>query len=104
LAGQLARPLIGQLETFAESSPLLSRRQVPLEASIYRDFHWQASPTLVWSERMAAVVNLAGVEIGTDKLGHFFTEGYSYFRVTEELTEGIEGGLLFGEWSESLYF
>ena len=104
LTGALARSVVGQLETFAETSPDIIRRKVLLEQSIYRDFYWQASPTLVFSERMAAVIKLNGVEMGTDKLGHFFTEGYSYFLVTEKLEKNIESGLLFGEWSESVYF
>lgn len=104
LTSQLARAVIGQLETFAEESPDMVRRNVTLPQSIYRDFFWQASPTLMWSERMAAVIELNGVEMGADKLGHFFTEGYSYFLATEQLTKDIESALLFGEWSEAVYF
>lgn len=94
----------GRLEAYAEESNLLSRRKVALQESIYRGFSWQSSPTLVLSERMASVITLAGVEIGTDKLGHFFSEGYSYFLVTDQLRKSLESGLLFGEWSESVYF
>lgn len=104
LADALAGSVVGQVESFAEEDPQLSRRRVTLEQSIYRDFPWQYSPTLVLTERVAAVINVNGVEMGTDKLGHFFTEGYSYFLATEKLTRPIESGLLFGEWSESVYF
>jgi hypothetical protein len=104
LTRALARSVVGQLETFAEESPHITRRRVTLAESIYRDFFWQASPSLVLSERMAAVIKVGGVEMGTDKLGHFFTEGYSYFEATEHLSETVESGLLFGEWSESVYF
>ncbi|PHS62956.1 MAG: hypothetical protein COB09_11995 [Thalassobium sp.] len=104
LAWELARPVIGQLETFAEEHPQISRHSVPFHASVYRDFIWQQSPSLVLSERVAAVIRVNGVEIGSDKLGHFFTEGYSYFEVTDQLRDTVEEALLFGEWSESLYF
>lgn len=104
LTDALAGSVIGHVETFAEESPAIQRRRVPLAESIYRDFFWQASPTLVFSERMAAVIRLQNVEIGTDKLGHFFSEGYSYFVSTDQLRKNIESGLLFGEWSESVYF
>lgn len=104
LTGALAGSVIGELETYAEESPRIVRRRVPLQQSIYRDFYWQASPTLVWSERMAAVIRVNDIEIGTDKLGHFFSEGYSYFMLTGNLTRDVEHGLLFGEWSESVYF
>lgn len=104
LTDQLAGAVIGELETFAEESPDIERRRVTLEQSIYRNFFWQASPTLMWSERVAAVIRLQGVEMGTDKLGHFFSEGYSYFLATEQLERDIESALLFGEWSESVYY
>lgn len=104
LTDALAGSVIGHVETFAEESPAIQRRRVPLADSIYRDFFWQASPTLVFSERMAAVIRVQDVEIGTDKLGHFFAEGYSYFVSTDQLRKSIESGLLFGEWSESVYF
>lgn len=104
LADHLARSVIGQLESFAEESQAITRREISLQQSIYQDFFWQASPTLMWSERVSAVIEVNGVEMGTDKLGHFFTEGYSYFLATEQLERDIESGLLFGEWSESVYF
>lgn len=104
LVDQLARALIGQVETFAEENEQISRRSVPLQDSIYKDFIWQESPSLVLSERVASVIKVNDIEIGTDKLGHFFTEGFSYFAVTDQLHRPIESGLLFGEWSESVYF
>lgn len=104
LAWELARPVIGQLETFAEEQPQISRRRIAFRDSVYRNFIWQQSPSLVLSERVAAVIRVGDVEIGSDKLGHFFTEGYSYFEVTDRLQDSVEEGVLFGEWSESLYF
>lgn len=104
LQGELARSVIGQLESYAEESPSVSKRVVPFDQSIYRDFLWPESPSLVLSKRMAAVIKLNGVEVGTDKLGHFFTEGHSYFEATSYLTEAVEHGLHFGQWTESLYF
>jgi hypothetical protein len=100
----LARPVIGQVETFAERSPLVERRRIGFRNSIYRDFPWRQSPSLVLSERLAAVIRVGEHEIGTDKLGHFFTEGSSYFEITDRLEDDIDAGLLFGDWSESLYF
>ena len=104
LKWQLARPVVGQLETFAEESAHISKRRVPFLKSIYQDFFWQESPSLVLSQRMAAIIKINNVEIGTDKLGHFFTEGLSYFDLTNKLTADINLGLHFGRWTESLYF
>lgn len=104
LVRELGGAVVGQVETMAEESEQIQRRRISFEQSIYRDFDWQSSPTLVLSERLAAVIHVAGVEMGTDKLGHFFTEGYSYFLATDQLSRSPESGLLFGEWSESVYF
>lgn len=104
MSWNLARPVIGQIESFAEKAADIERRTIPLNQSVYRDFLWPQSPSLVLSERMAAVIRVGNTEIGTDKLGHFFTEGFSYFNATDYLRSGPEQGLLFGEWSESVYF
>lgn len=104
LQWQFARPVIGQLESFAEQSEHIDKAVVPFAESIYQDFLWPESPSLVLSERISAVINVHGIEIGTDKLGHFFTEGLSYFEATEQLNKNIEFGLHLGRWTESLYF
>lgn len=101
---QLARPLIGQLESFVEQSNAVDKRVIDFPHSVYRDYQQKEAPTLVLSERIAAIIKLNGIEVGSDKLGHFFTEGRSYFEVTRHLQDGIQAGLLFGAWSESLYF
>lgn len=100
----LARAIVGQVESYAEQHPDISRRTIPLEASVYRLFTWPQSPSLVLSARVASVVRVGNVEVGTDKFGHFFTEGYSYFRETLHLEQPINKALLFGEWTESVYF
>lgn len=100
----LARPIIGQVESFAQQSPKVSRLSMPLQESIYRDFTWPDSPSLVLSERVAAVVRVGDDFVGTDKFGHFFTEGYSYFLETDRLKSPLNKAFLFGEWTESVYF
>lgn len=100
----LARAIVGQVESFAEQHPDISRRTIPLEASVYRLFTWPQSPSLVLSARVASVVRVGDFEVGSDKFGHFFTEGYSYFRETGHLEQPINQALLFGEWTESVYF
>ncbi len=100
----LARPFLGQLEYFAQTDPSISRRSVTLEQSIYKNFSWQQSPSLVISKRLAAVIRIGDVELGTDKLGHFLTEGWSYFEIASQSDSDLNDALLFGEWSEGLYY
>ena len=104
LTGRLARTLIGQMETFAEGSEHIERRRIAFRDSIYRDFIVEETPTISASERVSSVINVAGHYIGTDKLGHFFTEGKSYFDIAIAKGEGVERALLFGVFTESLYY
>jgi len=123
LESELARPIIGQLESFAEDTDDVDKYHVAFKESIYRDYDGLEAPTLVLSERIAAVIRIGDVYIGSDKLGHFFTEGLSYFEVNDRLNEPLQQqqlelvddveqlvevrlqqGFLFGKWSESLYF
>jgi len=104
LQESLARPLIGQVESYAEAADAVDRYHVAFEESVYREFNWIDSPSLVLSERVAAVVRLGNVELGTDKFGHFFTEGYRYYIETAGMTRPLKHAFLFGEWTESVYF
>ncbi|MEK9711125.1 MAG: hypothetical protein VW258_01020 [Thalassolituus sp.] len=100
----LARPIVGQVETFAEQSPYVARQRILLNESIYHTFTWPQSPSLVLSERVAAVVRIDDDFVGSDKFGHFFSEGRSYFEESQRLTLPLNSALLFGEWTESVYF
>lgn len=100
----LARPLIGQVESYAEQSAFVERISIPFHDSIYRDFTWPHSPSLVLSKRLASIVRMGNVYVGTDKFGHFFTEGLSYFVEIELMYGSLKDALLFGEWTESVYF
>jgi hypothetical protein len=104
LENQLAASLIGQLETFAQEDPRIDRHSVPYAASIYRDFTRDETLTLARSGRLAAIISINGTFIGTDKLGHFLTEGLAYYlrlhKPGAQLTDLLELGALM----ESTYF
>jgi hypothetical protein len=100
----LARPIVGQIESFAEDNLDVNRHTTLLSDSVYRHFTWPQSPSLVLTERVASIVRVGDFEVGTDKFGHFFTEGYSYFRETDDFLNPVNDALLFGEWTESVYF
>lgn len=104
LTSRLAQSLVGQLEIFAEESDQVDRRQVPFVDSIYRDFMLSETPSITSSERVSSIINVGGVYIGTDKLGHFLTEGHTYYKRADLDHEGLEGALDFGVFTESLYF
>lgn len=102
LKARLAGYLIGQLEDFVDQSTWLDTIHTPFEKSIYRDFDFSESPTVVLTKRLAALVRIGSVYLGSDKLGHFFTEGHTYFE--HYLEKGEQSALDYGELMESSFY
>jgi len=74
----------------------------PFEKSIYQDFDFSESPTVVLTKRLAVLMRIGSVYLGSDKLGHFFTEGYTYFE--HYLENGEQSALGYGELMESSFY
>lgn len=104
LEDELAGELIGQLEAFAQESEDVDRHSVTFQQSVYRDFSREETVTLARSARLAAVISVNGVFIGTDKLGHFLTEGLAYYQRMREPDSSVKDVLQLGELMESTYF
>ncbi len=68
---------IGLLETFAESNKNIQKRKINIEDSIYRTA--QEHSQILKKFGIASVIQVNQVQIGSDKLGHFFNEGYSLY-------------------------
>lgn len=62
------------------SHPEVDRAEVPNEKSIYKGVSKKDAP-VVWSGLgcCAPVLNVNGIRIGSDKLGHFFSQGLAYY-------------------------
>lgn len=99
---------VDKIERFAMTSPEVER--LPKGRSIYSQPPLFTSPVLFFfglGERL----KLAEVRIGSDKLGHFFSQGYKYFRRqrrgwSEERFVGWAArveGWLFGEYTTRVY-
>jgi hypothetical protein len=94
------------LETFAKSNLALSPNLycVPLKDSVYKDFAgWKAPAFLFSSIALGCMMKVGNFIIGTDKLGHFMTTGYSYY-VRAILNSDLAGALAYGDYSEKTYF
>ncbi len=104
LEDELAGPIIGELEQWAETTPLLTRHRVAFQDSIYQDFLLEETPTISGFQHIAAVILLNNYRIGTDKLGHFFTEGKTYYDRQTLIGEPIESTLTYGEKTEIILF
>lgn len=69
---------IGKIEDWARKSPTVPKRMVEKRKSIYAT-SLQTSKILNFFG-VAPVITLNGHQIGTDKLGHFFNEGYTLYQ------------------------
>jgi hypothetical protein len=61
-----------------------ARYEVPVGKSVYG--HGIGRPITMFD--LAPTVNLYGHYIGTDKVGHFFQQGYEYYKVYRDAREG----------------
>lgn len=80
---ELNRNPVGEVERFAEFGPSVKRYLVPWQDSIYGKIKNVRGldltvKTFVWGETKASSIRLNQQIIGTDKLGHFFSQGYEY--------------------------
>lgn len=100
-----AKPFIGHL--IAESlnaEPDLPKYRVSLEQSIYRDMGVVDGVSLHLRD-LSAVMNVNGTLIGTDKIGHFLVEGWSYFQkgyLDEDVS--LDEAMRWGAFTERTYF
>lgn len=99
----LGGPIIGELEQWAEESHEIDKITVPYEASIYQTFLLGETPSISGSKRLASVLRLNQLNVGTDKLGHFFTEGGTYYKRLER-GDNLNKVLKFGEQTEIVIF
>lgn len=85
---------IGIIESFAEKNKDISKRTIPLSESIYKT---SLEESLILKKfGVGSIIQVNGVQIGTDKLGHFFNEGYDIYlqnknrqRVDEKASAGV---------------
>ncbi len=94
--------LIGQLESFANESTAIDTIRVDFKDSIYRDFDFTESPAVTLTGRLAVLLRVGDTYIGSDKLGHFFTEGYSYYDLY--LRSGEDAAIDYGRLSEISFY
>ncbi len=94
--------VIGKLESFVVGNPDFDVIIVDFENSIYRDFEFTESPTISLTKYLAVLLRVGDVYLGSDKFGHFFTEGYTYYEIYSDVNE--YSALQFGDLSESTFY
>lgn len=98
--------LFGKVEDYILNSKDIFKIYLPKEKSIYQDYDfWDAFPYYITKDTLGAAININGYVVGADKFGHFFGQGYTYFKRTYlDLNASLEKAIANGHESESLYF
>jgi len=100
----LGRRFVGQMEVYVHHNDDIDKRRLTRNESIYRDFRFYESPSLTAIRRIGAIMRLGDNIIGSDKFGHFFAEGYSYFKRAYLHEGGVSSAFRFGERSERVLY
>jgi hypothetical protein len=72
-----SRTPIGEIEKFATESKTISKRKIPIDESIYAEA--KEKSFVLKKFGIDPVIKVNGVQIGTDKLGHFIDQGYDLY-------------------------
>lgn len=81
----LRRPLYGKIEGIINSDSFTKKIRFSLKDSIYRDIDFrQGAPIHLGKLGLGSSVKIGDFFIGSDKFGHFFDEGYHYFKLYQD--------------------
>lgn len=96
-ANNFVRPIVGVFEYWAISNEKLKGHHVKYKDSIYQEISIVENlPVHFGKIGMATFFKINGVLVSSDKLGHFFDEGYTYFRLMTKKNKTLEDVLKYG--------
>ena len=102
---RLSRPLVSQLESHVlNNSEHYPQNRYRVDRSSFRGFFVLHVMDAVPIGRLGSLVRIGNVYTGTDKIGHFHTEGYRYFRKHYLEGKPLEEVLQWGDRTERSYF
>lgn len=103
LHGRMGGFFWSAIENNISSNANISWLSIGLGQSIYQDFSFFLAPAL-YLARLGPLLRVGNYFIGSDKIGHFVTEGYSYYKILKDKNKSLDDALAFGENTEKTYF
>lgn len=80
LKSEFLRPVVGIFEYWSSHNDVLQGHYIKVGDSIYKDLKFSENwPVQLGKFGMATFYNINGTLVASDKFGHFFDEGYTYF-------------------------
>lgn len=95
---EFLRPVVGKFEYWSTHNDVLKGHYIKLNESIYKDINFKENwPVHFGKLGMATFYKINKTLVASDKFGHFFDEGYTYFEMVEQgktiqdaMNKGIE--------------
>lgn len=79
---EFLRPIVGIFEYWSTHNDILQGHYIKLNQSIYKDLKLKENfPVHLGKLGMATFYNINGTLVASDKFGHFFDEGHTYFDI-----------------------
>lgn len=99
------RPVVGVFEFWSSHTNQVSGHYVKYSDSIYKELSWKENlPVHLGKLGMATFFNINGTLVASDKFGHFFDEGYTYFDLVQNQHKNLEDALKKGvELEKGIY-
>jgi len=100
MKGVFAKPLKSQVEEYVVDHPfIISQLRTPYKSSIFNGFPGIGLITQLPIGRLGSLININGYYVGSDKFGHFHTEGLDYFKMVYMESKGASSNFLDLEFS-----
>lgn len=100
---QLGGDLWGRLENLIVEDPIFDKHTICRRNSIYKDFTLRESFPM-FLVKLGATIRMGDNIVGADKFGHFFAEGFAYFKKAYLFKQGVGAGIRYGERTEKGFY
>lgn len=103
LAKRIGTGFVSNIEKEIENNKSIDQAFTKRRNSIFQDFRFYQAPGIYFTG-LASLINVNGVLIGTDKLGHFLGTGFSYYKRLHYKAKSYLQVLKYGEHTERTYY
>lgn len=93
----------GNLESYISTTTRLDRRNVRKKDSIYAGVKFTEGPALFLAS-LGTTFKMGDFIVGSDKIGHFFEEGYTSYQVAFVKGKGLRNAIKLGDHEENTFF
>ncbi len=103
LAKRIGTGFVSNIEKEIQNNHAIDQAFTKRRDSIYQDFRIYQAPG-IFITGLASLINVDGILIGTDKLGHFLGTGFSYYKRLHYKDKSLKEVLKYGDRTERTYY